>query len=718
MSGSADGFADGVAFGAHRDIAAVALAQRWGSARVITFSLAVLTFVAAAITLIIGTHFWMAPFLSAVAIGMSVAYWLARRGALDVAVSVMAACVFIEHVGSVAISGMLGPMPFIAPVVILLVAATSTSRGLWLALGACFVTLGAEGMLTPWSTTDRAVIATGGLFTALVFVVSLLHARSVERAFAMAADHAKAREEAARRALELERRYRLITESADDLIALVRSTGEVVYLSPSHERVLGLPVEVLTQGSFIEHLEIENLEEVATLFRRASADGRGRFELRIRRVDGQLRIFDVRTRRIDSETGDLMALISRDVTEQRALETRLQAAERMEALGRLAGSVAHDFNNLLTVIQCSAEIGMARLADDHSTRDDLNAVLRASSTAADLAQQLLTFSRRQLLVRVPTDVGAVISSQRDLLERLVGGKVNIECSFAPELPLVVIPKAHVEQLTMNLAANARDAMPNGGALRIATRLVGLRDREIEDLVAGEYVELEVHDDGEGIAVDVIGRVFEPLFSTKAGLGTGLGLATCHAIATQAGGAIVVRSELGKGATFRVFLPTAFDSSPPLPPSVLGRVPKHVLVVDDDANVRELVRRMLRSDGFEVKVAASVAEGHAYIEQADVALDALITDIVVGHERGTDLLGPCRAAQPEASILLMSGYVPEPGAADALVKHGATFLGKPFGRDQLLAALRSQGAPQRVERAAMTVVGEPARAPRDVGAEPR
>lgn len=685
MSGSDDDLPPS----APRDIAAVALDQRCEAARVITLSLSGLTLLAAVITAVIGTSVWVPPFLAVIAVGMAVAFWLARRNQLSLAVPLLTGCVFVEHVGAVALTGTLGPMPFIAPVVILLVAATATARSLWFALGASFVTLAAEGMLTSWTPADRAVLATGALFTALVFVVSLLHARGVERAFAMAAEQAKARERAAQSSLELERRYRLITESADDLIALLRSNGDVVYLSPSHERVLGLPVAVLLQGSFIEHLEIENLDEVAVLFRRACTDGRGRFELRIRRRDGQLRIFDVRIRRIDADVDDLMALISRDVTEQRALETRLQVSERIEALGRLAGSVAHDFNNLLTVIQCSAEIGMARLPEEHPTRDDLNAVLMGASTAADLAQQLLTFSRRQLLVRAPIDVGSVIEHQQDLLSRLVGGKVHVEWSLAKGLPPVVIPKAHIEQLTMNLAANARDAMPGGGLLRITTRLAELRDRQVEDLVAGRYVELEVRDEGAGIADDVIGRVFEPLFSTKAGLGTGLGLATCHAIAVQAGGAIAVQSELGKGATFRVYLPVAYNSGAPEPPSAPGRAPKHVLVVDDDASVRELVRRMLRSDGFEVKVAASVTEARALIEATDAPLDALITDVVLGQERGTDLLEPCRRSRPEASILVMSGYVPEPGADEVLVRHGATFLGKPFGRDQLMAALRAQ-----------------------------
>lgn len=688
MSGSGDDFVHDVAAGADGDIAAVALAQRAENARLITLSLALLTAVAALISFVIDPHVWMAPFLVATALGMGAAYGLARRGALESAVAVMSGCVFVEHVGAVAISGTLGPVPFIAPVVILLVAATSTARCLWTALAASLLTLTVEGLLTPWTSEDRGTIVTAGLFVALVFVVALLHARGVERAFAMASEQSRAHERAARHALELERRYRLITESADDLIALIRSNGQVVYLSPSHERVLGMPVEVLGSGSFIEHLEIDNLDEVAVSFVRACSDGRGRFELRIRRVDGQLRIFDVRIRRLDPETPDLMALISRDVTEQRALETRLQASERMEALGRLAGSVAHDFNNLLTVIQCSAEIGAARLPDGHPTRDDVAAVLRASSTAADLAQQLLTFSRRQLLLRAPIDVGSVIAAQEDLLMRLVGPKVQLRCFLAEQLPQVVIPKAHIEQLTMNLAANARDAMPQGGRLRITTRLTTLRDREVEDLVAGEYVELEVHDDGEGIDPGVLGRVFEPLFSTKNGLGTGLGLATCHAIATQAGGAIVVASDAGKGTTFRVFLPVAYESEQPEPVSVPGREPKHVLVVDDDASVRELVRRMLRSDGFDVKVAATVAEAREHLEDVELPLDALITDIVVGHERGTDLLEPCRRLRPEVSVLLMSGYVPEPCAADALVKHGATFIGKPFGRDQLLVALRT------------------------------
>lgn len=668
------------------DIARIVETQRHANARVIAGSLTTLTALSSVMTFAFFSDRAISLFLAAVAVAMAVAYAFARRGAVSVSVSLLVCCVFVEHVGAVAISGGLGPMPFIAPVVILVVAATTKARGLWIALGACLLVLGVEAGITNWAESERAATLTGALLSALVFVVSLLHTRGIERAFDIAARQAAGRDEAARQALEAERRYRLIAESAEDLISLVRSNGEIVYMSDSHERALGLPVALLSTGLLSEHLQIEDLQLVAADFRRAFVDGRGRLELRIHRADGVLRTFDVRMRRVESESDELMAMIGRDVTEQRALEARLQASERVEALGRLAGSVAHDFNNMLTVIRCSTEVGKERIPEEHPSRGDLDAVLRATATATELTQQLLTFSRRQVVVRVPVDVGAVLAEQHAILARLVGPRVRLSCTHDQALPRVVIPKVHVEQLAMNLAANARDSMPKGGHLTIATRLATLEARQVDELGAGDYVELEVRDDGEGIPAEIRPRIFEPLFSTKGDLGTGLGLATCHAIATQAGGAIVVESERGCGATFRVFLPV--DRSPLLvePVARAGRH-RHVLVVDDDALVLGMVTRMLRKDGFEVTTAATIAQARQALEDLDRPIDVLLTDVVLGQARGTELFEPCRRARPNVDVVLMSGYAPEPGQADALVREGATFLAKPFGRKQLLDALR-------------------------------
>lgn len=672
----------------HDDIVAIAFAQRRLNARVITASLAILTFVASLTTLCLSSKQSMAPFLALVALVLAFAHGLAKRGNLGFAIALSTACVFVEHIGSVAIAGKLGPVPYIAPVALLVVAATGTARWLSFAFVATLFTLGIEGWLTSWSLDERGSILTAALFAAFSFVVCLLHVRGVERAFSVAEQQARARERAAKQAMESEQRYRLIAESADDLISLVKRDGEIAYMSPSHERVLGLPISVLVTGRLPDHLPIHNLQDLAAHFEQAFVIGHGRTEMRISRADGQVRTFDVRMRRVFSESSELLAIISRDVSEERELEARLHTSERLEALGRLAGSVAHDFNNLLTVIQCSAEIGRERLPQGNAAREDLETVLQASNTAAALAEQLLTFSRRQIIERVPIEIGSVLLEQRDILGRLVGPKVHLEMGLTENLPRVVIAKSHVTQLALNLATNARDAMSNGGHLKITTRLEHLADRQVEDLVAGEYIVLEVRDTGGGITSDVISRVFEPLFSTKGGLGTGLGLATCQAIATQTGGAIAVDSIVGRGTAFYVYLPVAHDSRPPpkVEPS-RGRDVKHVLVVDDDSNLRDLVTRMLRADGFEVRTAGTLGEARAFLNDPNVMLDALISDIVLGEERGTDLLATCRQTRPHTGILLISGYAPEAGAEQALAAHKASFLSKPFGRDQLLAALR-------------------------------
>jgi CheY-like chemotaxis protein len=292
-------------------------------------------------------------------------------------------------------------------------------------------------------------------------------------------------------------------------------------------------------------------------------------------------------------------------------------------------------------------------------------------------------------VRTRVDVGDVLTSQRDVLERLVGSTVRLEYEVERDLPTVLIPRAHVEQVALNLAGNARDAMPSGGRLFFRLRKRDLGDREVGDLMAGRYVELEVRDEGAGISRDVLPHVFEPLFTTKGKLGTGLGLATCFGIAIQAGGTIDVASEIGKGTTFRVLLPAAgaSEASVALPPRPLEV--KRVLVVDDDANVREMTVRMLRAEGHEVLTASTLEEARAILDDSKIHLDAIVTDVVLGAERGTDLIAPCRASRPRMRIVVTSGYAPDPNASATVAAGGAAFLAKPFGRDPLLRALRGE-----------------------------
>jgi PAS domain S-box-containing protein len=663
-----------------------ALAQRVKNARLFTSALTLVTLVGTFVALAMGAKTGLVLFLGVVTAGMGSSYLLARSERIGIAILLTGTIVFVEHIGAVRLSGALGPMPFIAPLVILMTAATSRARALPLSFLACLLAIGIEARVSPGSAADYQLVATAALYASLVFVVSLLHVRGIERAFAIAARQDAARAAAAAAAVESERRYRLIADSADDLIALISAHGEAIYLSPSHERVLGLDVAAAIGHRLADRLDFENAEQAAAAFEEARRTGQSRADLRLRRADGKQRILEAHLHRVDSEPGRPVAIISRDVTERKDLEMRLLASERVEALGRLAGSVAHDFNNLLTVIVGSAELARGTLPPDHAARENFEALLTATSTATDLARQLLTFSRRQLVVRSRIDIGKVLREDRELLVRLVGKNVALEYDVAPALPPVLIPRAHVEQLAMNLAGNARDAMPSGGQVLVRARVRTLGDRQVQDLVAGQYVELSVRDEGTGISPEVLPHLFEPLFTTKGTLGTGLGLATCHGIAAQAGGAITVESELRRGTTFRVYLPIA-ETGPiaPAAPAVQQNR-RQVLIVDDDPSVRSMMSRMLKSDGHEVRAAATLAEARAILDDRSIPLDVLVTDVVLGRDRGTDLVAPSLASRPGLRVVVTSGYTPEPRSSETVASSGATFLAKPFSRDSLLRAL--------------------------------
>ncbi|HEU5073107.1 MAG TPA: ATP-binding protein, partial [Polyangiaceae bacterium] len=411
-------------------------------------------------------------------------------------------------------------------------------------------------------------------------------------------------------------------------------------------------------------------------------------ELRLKRPDGAALRLDTSMKKIDAGGETLVAIVSRDVTNKRKLEQRLIASERLEALGRLAGSIAHDFNNLLTVMGGAAELARAALPEGDPTQRELDTVLGATSTASRLTRQLLTFSRRQLTVPVELDLRAALEQQRELLERMVGRRIQLHYDFAPDVPCVSMPDSHFEQLAMNLVVNGRDAMPEGGRLTLGLRLRHIAPHELETLAPGEYVEFRVTDEGTGIAADVLPHLFDPFFTTKGESGTGLGLATCSSVASQLGGAIEVETAPGKGSTFRVLLPasapavTEEPAEPPRPVCVT-----RVLVVDDEHTVRETTARILEASGYSVFTAATLADARSMIDDVTFDFDALITDVVLSGERGTDLLEYCRRVRPRTRILVMSGFTPDPSAAAALSRHEAGFLPKPFRRDQLLKALK-------------------------------
>ena len=403
------------------------------------------------------------------------------------------------------------------------------------------------------------------------------------------------------------------------------------------------------------------------------------------------RIFDTSVTPIRAEkrrfTGFVVVL--HDVTVRRDLEEQLRQAQKMEAVGKLAGGVAHDFNNLLTAI-----IGFATLAEDDvpsdsPARDALLQIRRSAEQAALLTRQLLAFGRRQILQPEVLDLNTVVSNVEPMLRRLIGEDVTVVTELAPALRPVRADRSQLQQVLLNLAVNARDAMPTGGVLTIRTTPAGLDAERTGDPPApeGDYVILEVSDTGEGIEDSVLQRIFEPFFTTKAlGKGTGLGLSTVYGIVKQSGGDVRVRTSPGRGSTFAVLLPSADASviSAGRPAAALQETGRggHVQVVEDDDAVREFIVEVLSSAGWNVMAAATPAEALAIAARQSLAIDLLVTDVVMPSMHGNELAGRLVALRPALRVLFISGYGDEDIAARGLPTAGRHYLSKPFTPAQL------------------------------------
>src|SRR5690606_3298695 len=345
------------------DIASIAASQRVVNAQRITLTLACLSALAIPAALALGGPPAVAIVLVTTTAANVFAHWLTRTGRGVAGVLVAGVALLGEHVGTVWVIGALGPVPYISPIVILLVAATARSRWLFPAFALTLVALAVEALLSPWQPADHQDILTATLFSVVVFVVSMMHVRGTERAFAIAEKRDQARATAAARARESERQYRLIADNTNALIALLHSDGRVLYLSPSHNRVLLADTSKALGKRPLEYLAVENVADAEQAFVTTLKDGEAHVELRLQRPDGALLRLDTSMKKIDADGETLVVVVSRDVTAKRVLEQRLIAPERLEALGRLAGSIAHDFNNLLTVMGGAAELARADLPE-------------------------------------------------------------------------------------------------------------------------------------------------------------------------------------------------------------------------------------------------------------------------------------------------------------------------------------------------------------------
>jgi PAS domain S-box-containing protein len=398
----------------------------------------------------------------------------------------------------------------------------------------------------------------------------------------------------------------------------------------------------------------------------------------------------------------LMALLQ-DVTErnladqQRAhLEAQLRQSQKMEAVGRLAGGVAHDFNNLLTAISGYAELLQGLSKPGEQARDYADEILKSALRASSLTRQLLAFSRRQVLQPRVLDLNGVISGMEGLLRRLIGEDVDFTARLAPDLWSVRADQNQIEQVIMNLAVNARDAMPSGGKLTVETRNLRL-GRDYTDshgrVRTGPHVVLAVSDTGCGMDAEVCSHLFEPFFTTKEqGKGTGLGLATVYGIVKQSGGDIWVYSEPGRGSAFKIYLPAVEAPADPAAPDTTRRQSlrgtETILLVEDAEVVRRLLREILVQSGYKVLLACDGEEAIRISREHAGPIDLLITDVVMPRVGGRELAAQLSSDRPDLNVLYMSGYTEEAVSNHGILDPGSAFLEKPFSPDVLARKVRS------------------------------
>jgi PAS domain S-box-containing protein len=513
--------------------------------------------------------------------------------------------------------------------------------------------------------------------------------------------------------LRSEMNFRSLVTNAPYGICRISTDGTILDVNPALVALLGYSHHSELTGRKMASLykDVQQANVLASFFRSLKEfDG---LVAEWARKDGSSTIIRLCGRAIrDEDDAVSFEMFAEDVTERRALEQQLRQAQKMEAIGRLAGGIAHDFNNLLMVISGYCEFLLERLGPDESLRGPAREIANAAERATSLTRQLLAFSRKQMLAPKVLDLNAVVTENLRMLTRLIGEDVELIMVPGAENAAVKCDPGQIEQVILNLAVNARDAMPHGGKLTIETAEVSLDEtyaRYHPSVKPGDYVMLAITDTGHGMDAETQSHLFEPFFTTKGTKGTGLGLSTVYGIVKQSGGYIWVYSEINKGTTFKIYMPRVTEAMESVStnaaalPAMPVRGIDTILLVEDEANLRELTAQYLQNQGYTVLEAADAAAAIKICTAYTGPIHLLLTDVIMPGMNGRELAQRIAAIRPGTKVLYMSGYTENVIGHDGTLAAGISLLQKPFTLQALNRKVRevldSEFIPQEVSMAA-------------------
>jgi PAS domain S-box-containing protein len=493
--------------------------------------------------------------------------------------------------------------------------------------------------------------------------------------------------------LFIKRHFEAILGTMSEGILEITSEGRIVYANPAAIALIGILEETLLASNFTDLLKETDgqliKDQLGTIHNQSKTIIRD-FPVMINGKQILLNIFPIM-----DEKHRTIVIILNDVSERKRMEAQFLQAQKMEAVGQLAGGIAHDFNNLLTIIKGYSQLSLMELKEGAPLRGNIEEINKASDRASDLTHQLLAFSRRQILEMKVLDLNALLPGVEMMLRRVIGEDIELVTRLAEDLGRVQGDWGQIEQVIMNLAVNAKDAMPDGGKLTIETANAELDEAYARAHVAvtpGRHVMLSFSDTGVGMTPEVRERVFEPFFTTKERVkGTGLGLSTVYGIVKQSGGNIWVYSEPGKGTTFKIYLPRVDEPLEEVVERVAGgelhRGDETILVVEDNDEVREVTVRILSRQGYRVLEASQGLDAFLISAEHDGPIHLLLTDVVMPKMSGRELAKTLMSIRPRIKVLYMSGYTDNAIVHHGVLETGMDFIQKPFAVDVLARKVR-------------------------------